>query len=133
MYSFQIGFRRFWARRVSCVVQMGPIPVGSTDPVFAPYWSAILVVGCSKVRTASVRVRTASEGTPSESRGIHVRVHAILGQNHKNTQITERTHVTIASQEGDFVWTSHGPQPPMAPQALRAGVLPWVLCMRPKH
>ena len=29
--------------------------------------------------------------------------------------------MTVASQEGDFVRTSHGPQPPLAPQVLRAG------------
>ena len=62
VYSFQR-----WAsddfepslRRESCVVQKAPIFVGSTGPVFAPYWSARLVVGCSK---ASARARTASEG-----------------------------------------------------------------------
>ena len=26
----EMDFRRFWARRESCVVQMAPIPVGST-------------------------------------------------------------------------------------------------------
>ena len=58
-----------------------------TGPVFAPYWSATLTVGCSKVRTASARARTASEGAPFETRGIHVRVHAIMGQ--KSEEHTE--------------------------------------------
>ena len=120
----EMGFRRFWARRESCVVQKAPILVGSTGPVFAQYWSARLAVGCSKARTASARARTASEGAPSETCGVHVRVHAIPGENRKNTQRTWRTHVTTASQEGDFVRTSHGPQPPMAPQVLRAGAHP---------
>ena len=57
----EMGFRRFWARRMSCMVQKAPIHVGSTGPVFAPYWSAT-GVGCSKDRTASARARTASEG-----------------------------------------------------------------------
>ena len=65
---------------MSCVVQMAPILVGSTGPVFAPHWSARLDVGCYKARTASARARTASEGKPSETRGINLRVHAILGQ-----------------------------------------------------
>ena len=117
----EMCFRRFWARRKSYVVQKAPILVGSgsTGPVFAPYWSARLAVGCSKARTASAWPRTASEGAPSETRGVHVRVH--WAKNWKNTQWTWRTHVTIASQEVDFVRTSHGPQPPMAPQFLRAG------------
>ena len=76
-----MGFRRFGARRESCVVQKAPIHASSTaGPVFAPYWSARLAVGCSKARTASARVRNASDGAPSETRGVHVRVHAILGQ-----------------------------------------------------
>ena len=83
----EMGFRRFGARRESCVFQKSPIHVGSTGPVFAPYWSARLAVGCSKTRTASARARTASEGAPSETRGIHVRVHAILGQ--KSQEHTE--------------------------------------------
>ena len=29
--------------------------------------------------------------------------------------------MTVASQKGDFVRTSHGPQPPLASQVLRAG------------
>ena len=35
----KMGFRRFWARRESCLVQTEHILVGSTCPVFAPYWS----------------------------------------------------------------------------------------------
>ena len=86
------------------MVQQTPINVGSTGLVFAPYWSARLAVGCSKARTGSARACcTAPEGAPSETLAVHVRVHAILGQNRKSTQRTERTHVTIASQEGDFV------------------------------
>ena len=86
--------------------------MGSTGPVFAPYWSARLAVGCSKVRTASAWVCTAPEGAPTETLAVHLRVHAILGQNRKSTQRTGRTHVTISSQEGDFVQTSHGPENP---------------------
>ena len=74
----EIGFRRFWARRESCVVQMVPIFVGSTGPLFAPYLSARLGIGCSKARTESARARTASEGAPSDTRWVRVRVHAIL-------------------------------------------------------
>ena len=81
------------------MVQKAPILVGSTGPVFTPYWSARLAVGCSNARTASARARTASEGAPSEIREVHVRAHAILGQNRKNTQRTGRTHVPIASQD----------------------------------
>ena len=77
----KMGFRRFWARTESCVVQTAPIIMGSTGHVFAPYWSARLAVGCSKACTASARAHTASEGAPSETRGVHVRVHAILGKN----------------------------------------------------
>ena len=62
------------------MVQKAPIHVGSTGPAFAPYWSARLAVGCSKARTTSARARTASERAPSEPQGVHVRVHAILGQ-----------------------------------------------------
>ena len=62
------------------MVQKAPILVGSTGPVFAPNWSARLAVGCSEARMASARARTASEGSPSEFCGIHVRVHAILSQ-----------------------------------------------------
>ena len=105
----------------SCVVQTAPMLVGSTRPVFAPYWSARLAVGYSKARTASARARTAFEGASSETRDIHVRVHAILGKNRKNTQRTGRTHVTNALQKADFVRTSHGPQTPMTPQSLWAG------------
>ena len=93
------------------MVQKAPIFVDSTGPVFAPYWSARLFVACSKARTASTRARTASEGTPFETLGVQVRVHAILGQKlQKHTQRTGRTHVTIASQEEDFDHTtpSHG-------------------------
>ena len=91
----EMGFRRFWARRELCVVQKAPILVGSTSTVFALYWSARLALGYSKARMASAQARTASEGSPSETRGIHVRV----------AQITGRTHMTIALQEGDFVRT----------------------------
>ena len=112
------------------MVQKAPLHVRSTGRVFVPRWHARQAVGCSKARTMSARVRSASEGTPSETHVVHVRVHAILGQNRKNTQRTGRTHVTTASQEGDFVRTSHGPQTPMAPHILRAGALPWVSCMR---
>ena len=79
----EMGFRRFWARRESYVVQKTHIHVGSTGPVFAPYWS----VGCSKACTASAWARTASKEAPSEIRGIHVQVHAILGQ--KSQEHTE--------------------------------------------
>ena len=122
----EMGFRRFWTGGASCVVQIAPILVDSTGSVFASYWAARLAVGCSKARTASAWARTASEGAPSETRGVHVRVHAILGKNHKSTHRTGSTHVTIASQEADFVRTSHGPQIPMAPQVLRAEAHPWV-------
>ena len=63
-----MGFRRFWARREPCVVQKAPILVGSTSPVFAPYCSSRLTVGCSKARAASARTRTASQGAPYETR-----------------------------------------------------------------
>ena len=36
----------------------------------------------------SARAHTASDGAPSETRGVHVRVHAILDQNRKHTQRT---------------------------------------------
>ena len=100
-----MDFWRFWAHRVSCMVQKTPIclhrpalhlkghlpkPVGYG---FMLYWA----------------------------------------KNHKNTQRTGIMHLTIASQEGDFVQTSHRRQTPMAPQVIRAGALPWVSCMRPKH
>ena len=55
--------------------------VGSTGPVFAPYCSARLTVGCPKARTASARARTTSEGAPYETRRVHVHVHATLSQN----------------------------------------------------
>ena len=45
-------------------------------PVFAPHWSARLVIGYSKARMASAQARTASEGAPSESLGVHVHVRA---------------------------------------------------------
>ena len=104
MYSFQR-----WASddfgpvdSRACQIRQPPILVGSIGPVFAPYCSARLAVGCSKARTAS-----ASEGACYETRRVHGRVHAILGQNRKNTQTTGRTHVTIASQEGTvFLWTT---------------------------
>ena len=73
-----MGFRRFWARRDPCVVQTAPIFL--VTPYFFLYWSARLAGGCSKAPTASARARTASEGTPSETRGIHGRVQAILGR-----------------------------------------------------
>ena len=82
--------------------------MGSTGLVFAPYWLIRQTVGCSKASTASAK-------------------------KFKNTQWTWRTHVTVASQEVDFVRTSHGPQTPMAPQVLRAGAHPRVSCMRPEH
>ena len=69
------------------MVQKAPILVGSTGPVFALYWSARLTVGYSKARMASARARTASKVAPSETRGVHVRVHAILGQ--KSQERTE--------------------------------------------
>ena len=83
----EMGFRRLRARRESCVVQTAHILVGSTGPVFAPYWSARMAVDCSKVCTASAQARTASEGAPFEIRGVHVRVHAILGK--KSQEHTE--------------------------------------------
>ena len=67
-----MGFRLLWARRELCVVQKMPILVDSTDHVFAPYWSV--------ARTATARAHTASKGAPSETRVVHVRVHAMLGQ-----------------------------------------------------
>ena len=76
----EMGFRRFWARREPCVVQIAPTLEGSIGPVFASYWSARLAVDCSKAHTVSARTRTASEGAPSETRGVQVRVHAILGK-----------------------------------------------------
>ena len=69
------------------MVQKTPIHAGSTGPVFAPCWSARFVVGCSKARKTSARARTASEGAPSKTRGVDVRVHAILGQ--KSQEHTE--------------------------------------------
>ena len=95
----EMGFRRFWARRESCVVQKAPILVGSTGPVLAPYWSARLTVGYSKARMASARARTASKVAPSETRGVHVRVHAILGQKPK----IARTH----REPGKRMWQLH--------------------------
>ena len=105
------------------------IYVGSTGPVFAPYWSARLAVGCSKARTASARAALHPKGHLPKPDGTRT-VPCYTGP---NTQRTGRTHVTVASQEDDFVRTSHGPQTPMAPQVLRAGADPWVSCMRPKH
>ena len=91
----------------ACQIRQTPIIMGSTGPVFVPYCSVRLAVGCSKARTASARARTPSEGAPYETRRAHVRVHAALGQNRKNTQRTGRTHVTIASQEAtDFPRTT---------------------------
>ena len=58
----EMDFRRFWARREPSMVQMVPILVGSTGPLFAPYLSARLAVNCSKVRTTSAGSCTASEG-----------------------------------------------------------------------
>ena len=69
------------------MVQKAPILVGSTGPVFALYWSARLTVGYSKARMASARTRTASKVALSETRGVHVRVHALLGQ--KSQERTE--------------------------------------------
>ena len=106
---------RFWA----IYVLVGQ----STGPVFAPYCSARLAVACFKARTASARAGTASERAPDGTLRVHVRVHAILGQNRKNTQRTGRPHVTIASQE---VRTFHGQQTLMAPKVIRAGEHPWV-------
>ena len=120
----EMGFRRFWARRESCVVQMAPILVGPTGPLFAPYWSARLTVSCSKARTASARARTASEGAPPKPASYTYGFMLYWAKNHKNTQRSGRTHVTDASQEADFVRTSHGPQTPMTPQVLRAGAHP---------
>ena len=73
----------------ACQIRQAPILVGSTGPVFATYYSARLAVGCSKALTASARAHTASEGAPYKTRRVHVRVHAILGQNRKNTQNQE--------------------------------------------
>ena len=85
-----------------------PIHVGSTGPVFASYWSGRLAVGCCKAHTASARARPASEGAPAETRGVHVRVHATLGQK-------SQEHRENRENACDFVRTSHGPQIPMAP------------------
>ena len=72
----------------ACQIRQAPILVGFTGPVFAPYCSARLAVGCPKARTASARARTASEGAPYETRRVHVQVHSILGQNRKSTHVT---------------------------------------------
>ena len=84
IYSFQR-----WASdycRELCVVQTMPILVDSTDHVFAPYWSV--------ARTATARAHTASKGAHSETRVVHVRVHAILRQ---------KSH----RKPGERMWQSH--------------------------
>ena len=114
MYSFQR-----WASddfgpvdSRACQIRKAPIIVGSTGPVLAPYCSARLQCN-RRVFQSPYGVCTGRHcirrGTfrSSESRRVHVRVHAILGQNRKNTRRTGRTHVTIASQEGtDFPRTT---------------------------
>ena len=67
--------------------------VGSTGPVFAQYWHARQVVGCSKARTASASARTASEGAPSETRVVHIHVHAILCQ--ESQEHTENRKIAV--------------------------------------
>ena len=78
MYSFQRWASDDFGPIESCMVQKAPIHVGSTDHVFALYWSARLAVGCSKAPTASARARTASKQAPSETSGVHVRVGQML-------------------------------------------------------
>ena len=73
------------------MVQQTAIYVGSTGPVFAPYWSARLALGCSKARTGSARACcTASEGTLSKTLAVHVRVHDILQIARAHTEPGER-------------------------------------------
>ena len=117
----EMGFRRFGARRESCVVQKAPIHVGYTGPVFAPYWSARLAVGCSKARKASSRAHTASEVAPTETRGVHARVHVILG--HKSQEHTENQENACDNciAGGWFRTDFPRTQTPMAPQVLQAG------------
>ena len=81
-----MGFRRFWARRWSCVSDLTSAHTcGFYRPCICPILSTRLAVGCSKAHTASARAGTASEGAPYEIRKVHVQVHAIQGQNCKNT------------------------------------------------
>ena len=75
--------------------------VGSTSPVFAPYWPARLAVGCSKAHTAS-----ALHPKPV---GYMYGFMLYWAKKLKNTQRTGRTHVIIASQEGDSLRTSNRP------------------------
>ena len=118
-----MGFRRFWARRESCVVQKTPIRVGSTSPVFAPYWS-------SKPTRRLLGPTLHPKGHLPKTVGYTYGFMLYWAKNRKNTQRIGRTHVTIASQEGNFLRTSRSPQTPMASQVLRAGAQPWVSCMR---
>ena len=79
----------------------------------APHWSARLAVSCSKARTASARA--APKGHLPKPMGYTYGLMLYWAKNRKYTQRTGRMHVIIASQEGDFVRTSHGPQTLVAP------------------
>ena len=71
------------------MVQKAPILVGSTGPVFAPYWFARLSVGCSKARTASARAHTAFEGgNLPKPAGYTYGFMLYWDKNRKNTQRT---------------------------------------------
>ena len=106
--------------------------MGSTGPVFAAYCKTGQSVVPKPVRRLHGPALHLKGHLPKPV-GYTYRFMLDWAKNRENTQRTRRMHVTIASQEGDFVQTSHGPQTPIPPQVLRARAYPWVSCMRPKH
>ena len=126
--AYLFTFRQFWACRESCVVQKTPIlwvlrPLPHTCP---QDWSLVVPKPVRRLHGPALHpkghipnlwgTRTSSCYTAS------------WAKHRTNTQRIGRTHVTIASQEGDFVRTSHGPQTSMAPKVYRVGTHPWVSC-----
>ena len=111
----EMGFRRFWARGESCVVQKAPILVCSTGPVFAQY--------C---------IRRGPYRNPWDTRMGSCNIGPKIARTHREPgermwQLHRRRVISYG------LHGLHWPQPPMAPEVLRAGTHPWVLCIRPKH
>ena len=128
----EMCFRRFWARRKTYVVQKAPIlvGVGSTGPVFAPYWSARLAVGCSKARTASARPALHPKGHLPKPVGYTYeftgpkigRTHSEPGE--RMWQLHRRRLISYGlPTDHSLLWLLKSYEPGNS----------WVSCMRPKH